>query len=145
MENIPEFVANHLFLFSLLIGILSLLLWNLFGNSVSGIKVITPMEATRLMNHEGAVVLDIRNEKDFVEGHVLNAMNIPADKLQDKSSELEKIKDKPVIITCKFGSDSSRAARILKGLSVNNVHCIKGGIQAWSQANLPLTRETGKS
>ena len=141
MEQFPEFVANHLFLFSLLIGILMLLLWNLFGNTVSGIRVITPMEVTRMMNHENAVVLDIRSEKDFSGGHILNAINIPADKLQDRKPDLERFKDKPVIITCRFGSDSSRAARILKSFAIDNVHCLKGGIQAWSQANLPLTRD----
>ena len=141
MEQFPEFVANHLFLFSLLIGILMLLFWNLFGNTVSGIRIISPMEVTRMMNHENAVVLDIRNEKDFSEGHILNAVNIPAEKLQEKITDLEKLKDRPIVIACRYGSDSSRAARILKGFAIDNVHCIKGGLQAWSQANLPLTRD----
>ena len=51
MEHIPEFVANHLYLFSLLLAILTLLIWNLYGDTVSGIRQVIPMEVTRLINH----------------------------------------------------------------------------------------------
>lgn len=140
MEHFPEFVANHLFLFSLLVAILALLLWNLFGNSVSGIIDVAPMEATRMMNHDKAIVLDLRAENEFADGHIINAINTPAEKLPEQTEDLEKYRKRPLILTCKQGSDSVRAARILKQKQFEKIYCLKGGLQAWRSANLPLVR-----
>lgn len=144
MEQFAEFVANHLFLFSLLVGILMLLMWNLFGNSLSGIQQVTPMEATRMMNHEKAVVLDIRKEEEYSNGHIINAVNIPFEQLADKVDNLKKYRERPIIISCQQGTESGRAARVLKSHDRENIYCLKGGLQAWRNANLPLTREQDK-
>ena len=140
MEHFPEFIANHLFLFSLLAAILALLAWNLFGNAVSGIIDIAPMEATRMMNHEKAVVLDLRADDEFADGHIINAIHVPAEKLQEQTEVLEKYRKRPLILTCKHGTDSVRAARILKYKQFEKIYCLKGGVQAWRSANLPLVR-----
>jgi len=144
MEKIPEFIANHLFLFSLLIGILALLLWNIFGNAVSGVLELTPMEATRKVNHEKAVILDVRPEKEYAEGHIINAINIPFEKLSEQHKELIKNKERPVIICCRTGTDSVRAARVLKQQGFDQLYCLKGGLQAWRNASLPLLRDEVK-
>ena len=140
MERLPEFIANHLFLFSLLVGILSLLLWNIFGTAASGIMEIGPSEATRLMNHEKALILDIREKSDFDQGHILNARNMPFTKLAEQTDDLAKYKDRPLIIACKQGIDSIRAARVIKQKGFEKIYCLKGGLQAWRNANLPLIR-----
>lgn len=141
MEKIPEFIANHLFLVSLLIGILMLLLWNIFGNAVSGVQELSPMEATRKMNHEKAVMLDVRTVKDYKEGHILNAINIPIDTMTTDNKELVKYKDRPVILCCRMGTDSVRASRLLKQQGIEQLYNLKGGLQAWRNANLPLLRD----
>jgi rhodanese-related sulfurtransferase len=140
MENFPEFIANHLFLFSLLIAILGLLIWNIFGNSISGIRDIAPMEATRMMNHDKAVLLDLRSEGEFADGHILNAINTPVEKLSEQTNSLVKYKNRPIILSCKHGTDSVRAVRILKQKDFNQIYCLKGGLQSWRNANLPLVR-----
>jgi len=144
MENIPEFIANHLFLFSLMIDILALLLWNIFGSSFSGVAELTPMEATRKMNHEKAILLDMRPVKDFAEGHILNSLNIPVEKLSDQQNELIKYKDRPLILCCKIETDSIRAARLLKQQGFDQLYCLKGGLQTWRSASLPLIRDETK-
>lgn len=141
MEHFPEFVGNHLFLFSLLVAILSLLMWNLFGNAMSGIPQIIPMEATRLINHEHAVVIDLRSENNFQEGHILNALNIPYEKLSERQNELQKYRERPVILYCNNGAESTRASRILRQNGFEKIHCLNGGLHAWRNANLPLTRD----
>ena len=140
MEHFPEFIANHLFLVSLLIGILMLLLWNLFGASLSGIAEVAPMEATRLLNHEQAVILDVRPEQEYAEGHILNAINIPVDKITGQQDDLNKYRNQPVILCCKNGMDSMRVARVIKHSGFEKVYCLKGGLQTWRTAGLPLAR-----
>ena len=140
MEHFPEFVANHLFLFSLLIAILTLLIWNIFGDTVSGIQQVIPLEATRLMNHENATIIDLRKQEDFNSGHILNALNIPADSITEQEKKLEPYKSNPVILCCNTGTESPRVARQLMHKGFGKLYCLKGGIQAWRSASLPLNR-----
>ena len=141
MEHFPEFVANHLFLFALLVSVLVLLLWNLFGTALSGVVPINPRETVRMLNHEDAVLVDIRKPGDFSKGHILGAGNVPADRIGEQQAEMAKYKGQSVILCCDNGHDSIRAGRILKMQGFEKIYCIKGGLHAWRTANLPLARD----
>ena len=141
MEKLPEFIANHLFLVTLLVAISSLLFWNIFAGSIGATQVL-PTEVTRLINHENAEVLDLRTAEEFEKGHIINSVNLAASTLEEKQKELEKYKDKTVILCCKQGQESIRVARILKMKGLEKLFCLKGGIAAWQNANLPLTKST---
>jgi len=140
MEHFPEFVANHLFLFLLLVSILILLFWNLFGPAMSGIDLIGPRETVRMLN-DGAVMVDIRSASDFSNGHVLGARNIPAGNIAEQLPGLEKYREQPLVLCCNTGNESTRAGRTLKMHGFKKIHCLQGGLQAWRTANLPLTRD----
>ena len=139
MEQIPEFIANHLFLVSLFVAISSLLFWNLFFNAI-GSSQIVPTEVTRLINHEDAEVLDIRSAEDFANGHIINAVNVDVATLGDREKELDKYKDKTVVVCCAQGQESIRVARSLKTKGFEKLYSLKGGVSAWQNANLPLTK-----
>ena len=141
MERLPEFIANHLGLVSLFVAILTLLLWNIFGSSLSGLSKIGPSEVTRLMNHEKALLLDLRTAADFSSGHILNARNIPAAELEGREKELQKHKKSPVIFCCNRDSDGIKAGRILKFAGHEKLYSLKGGLESWQNANLPVTRK----
>lgn len=141
MEKLPEFIANHLFLVSLLVSITSLLLWNILAGSIGALQIV-PAEVTRLINHENAEILDLRSSEDFAKGHILNSVNLVAATFDEKQKELEKYKDKTVILCCNQGQESVRVARILKMKRIEKLYCLKGGIIAWQNANLPLTKNT---
>ncbi len=141
MEKLPEFIANHLFLVSLLIAITSLLLWNIFAGGI-GTSQILPAEVTRLINHEKAQILDLRSAEEFAAGHILNSVNLVATTLDEKQKELQKYKDKTVILCCHQGQESIRIARTLEMKDIENLYCLKGGIVGWQNANLPLTNNT---
>ena len=140
MERLPEFVSNHIILVTLFIAILMVLIWNLFGIAISGIEQIPPVEVTRLMNRENAVVIDIRSQEEFDKGHILNARNIPDADLQSRQKELEKFKSNPIVTCCGSGVSAPKTAKSLKAMGYEKIYVLKGGIQAWQGANLPLTR-----
>ncbi len=140
MERFPEFVANHLFLFSLLIAILTLLAWNLFGHALSGINMLQPADVTRLINKDDAGVIDLRSEADFEKGHIINALNIPVAQLPDQLDKLKPYKDKGVIFYCASGSVAPKEARKLMNEGYPKVYCLKGGLLTWQNASLPVTR-----
>lgn len=140
MERIPEFIGNHLFLVTLFVAILALLLWNLFGSALTGVIQVEPAEATRMINREGAVVLDVRPAEEFQAGHVLNAVNIPEPELATRREELDKHKDRPLIAYCANGAASTRAVSQLKAGGFEKPYCLRGGLSAWRSAGLPVTR-----
>lgn len=143
MQEFLEFIGNNLFWVSLWLALLLLLLWNMFGHILQGVVQIEPMDVTRLINHEHAVVIDIRNATDFAYGHILNSVNIPEVEVTDKKSTMEKMKKKPVIVYCQTGLASPRIVRLLKSEGFPAVFCLRGGIVAWKKAGMPLSRSTG--
>ena len=141
MEKLPEFIVNHPVLVTLFIAITLMLFWNLFGSAVSGIKQLSPAEATRMINHENAVLLDVRSTNDYKNGHILNSRNIPEAELSSRQEELEKFKKQAIIICCEHGNISEKAAKILTASGFEMVYSLKGGLGSWRQANLPVTRD----
>ena len=140
MERIPEFVINHTFLFSLLFTILTLLMWNLFSDVLSGIKTLLPDEVTRLINHEDAKVVDLRPQADFEKGHIIDAINISADQLAGQLDKLKKYKENGIIFCCASGGLSAKEARKLMNEGYEKVYSLKGGLLTWQNASLPLTK-----
>jgi len=142
MERIPEFIGNHLFLVSLFISLLMLLIWNLYGGAITGVKQIDPAELTRLINREDAVVVDLRPSAEFENNHIINSLSVPETEIEDRKNELDKYKKQTVIFYCASGSISARVARTLSTNGMEQVYCLKGGLPSWQNANLPLTKET---
>ena len=139
MARLLEFIANHLFLFSLFVSIAALLFWNIIAGTLGGSQLIAA-EVTRLINHEDGKILDIRSTEDFQQGHIINAINIDAKTLVERDKDLKKLKDKTVIVCCGRGQDSIRVARSLKTKGFEKLYSLKGGISAWQNADLPLTK-----
>ncbi len=140
MEQFIEFVGNHPLLFFSFAGVLGLLVWNIFGDSIQGINNITAQEATLKINHEEALVIDVREDNEFVEGHILDAMHIPLGSLSAKIKSLEKYRQHPIIVSCRSGNRSGHACHVLKKNEFEQVFNLKGGVIAWETAGLPLTK-----
>ncbi len=138
MEQFSEFVTNHMVLSVLFVVILTLLIKNLLDDVAQGASSVDPSEATRLLNRENAVVVDIRSSDEFSEGHILNASNIPYSEFEIRTAELEKLRDRPIIICCKTGTATNVAIASLKKMGFENLYRLKGGIDNWKHASLPL-------
>lgn len=137
MSRLFEFIGNHplLFLtFGLLFGIF---VWNEIKRTG---KSISPSELVRLMNQENAVIVDLRDTAEYENGHVTAALNIPYSSLQSRMMELEKFKQRPVVMTCKMGTQSGQAGTVMKKAGFANVMKLKGGMMEWQRENLPLVR-----
>lgn len=141
MEQLLNFISNHWDLFIALIVILVLLFGSTFMDTLRGIKQIGPAETTHLINHENAIVLDVRENKEFATGHIINAIHIPMAKVKDKLPQLEKYKDSPIVVSCRSGARSNSICGLLKKNGFENVSNLKGGLIAWQNANLPVSKK----
>lgn len=139
MEQYVEFATNHLMLVSAWVIVASALLWNLIANP-GGKFNIDPVEATAKINHDDAVVVDVRSMKEFQDGHIINSMNIPLNGFSNNIKQLEKHKSKPIIAVCRSGSRSQSACSSLRKAGFENVFNLRGGIMAWESASLPVKR-----
>jgi rhodanese-related sulfurtransferase len=104
-----------------------------------GGKGVSVSEATLLINREDALVLDVRETSEWSTGHIPNARHIALGQLSKHVSELEKFKDKPVIVCCASGNRSSNACGTLQRAGFPRVFNLSGGIGAWTGAGLPVT------
>ena len=134
-----HFIQNNLLLVGLAIVSGAMLLWSFIGGKVSGVTQVNTLEATRLINQD-ALVLDVREDKEFTAGHIPKARHIPVGALATRISELEKFKTKPIVVNCRSGQRSARACGILKKHGFENAVNLAGGIMAWESANLPMEK-----
>jgi rhodanese-related sulfurtransferase len=137
---VGEFVMQNVGLVALFLASGAMLVWPELSRLVGGASQIGTLEATRLMNQGATLVLDIRDNKDYATGHLPRARNIPIRELPQRIDEIGKFKEKTVIVTCRNGARSSAATRVLKRAGFNSVYQLKGGLQAWEQASLPVEK-----
>ena len=82
----------------------------------------------------------MREAEEFAGGHMPDAINIPVGKLAERVAELEKFKDKPVIVCCAAGMRSSKACGELKKHGFDKLYNLVGGVDAWVGAGYPIKK-----
>jgi len=105
-----------------------------------GGQTISVHQLTLMVNRENALVLDVRESAEFKEGHIIDALHIPFAKLKERLAELDKYKDKPVIIVDKMGQHSGAAGKQLREAGFN-ISRLDGGMTEWRGSNLPVVKE----
>lgn len=136
-----EFTGNHPFLILAFTGTLTVLIYSEISRRLSGMLTIGVVEATQLSNRKNAVFLDTREDREYKDGHIPDAIHIPLSQLSKRASELGKYKDNPVIAYCRSGNRSNGAGGVLKKNGFENVYNLGGGIGAWEKANLPISKK----
>ena len=137
MDRIFEFIGNNWWLVGIWGAFLAALFWD--NNRRAG-QSISTAQATRMINKEDAVVVDIREKKEFSAGHIANAIHIPYAKLADRMGELVSHKEAPIILVCKTGQNVGMAGKMLREKGYNAVR-LSGGMMEWQTQNLPVVRK----
>jgi rhodanese-related sulfurtransferase len=135
-----QFVISNILPISIAFFSGIMLMWSLFGNRFRGIKEVDTSAALQLINHKDAVVLDVRERSEYDAGHVLNSKFIPLGKLKERMGELEKFKDRPIVVVCKSGNRSGTACFLLAKQGFSQAYNLAGGVQAWQKNQLPLEK-----
>ncbi|MBT8428713.1 MAG: rhodanese-like domain-containing protein [Gammaproteobacteria bacterium] len=139
-QQLLEFAGNHMLLVAAFMAVLTALIWNLVTDP-GGKNAVDPLTATAMINHDDAIVLDVRSMAEFKDGHIVNAINIPLNGLGSNVKQIEKHRDKPIVTVCRSGSRSGSACAILRKHGFENVKNLRGGMLAWENASLPVKRK----
>lgn len=136
MENALIFAQEQ---FVLVISLAALVFLFIRHESAKGGQKLSCPEVVHAVNTDKAILLDVRDAKEFDEGHIVDAINVPHTKIKDSLKVLEKHRAKQIIVIDKLGQHSGPVVKQLteKGFDVVR---LGGGIADWKQENLPLVK-----
>ena len=140
MIQFQQFVVAQwqLVLIFVLSGVM--ILWPIFQRRMSGAVDVTVNQLTRMLNDGKAVVIDIREPKEFVDGKVPGAMHIPLSQLKDRLADLERNKERAVIVYDARGPRIHSATSTLARAGFKQLHSLHGGFKAWKDAGMPMDK-----
>lgn len=133
-----NFVTENIFLIAIALVSGGMLLWPMVNRGMGGAGVGT-LAATRMINDQNALVIDVRPATEFANGHLPGARNIPAEDLTKRAGELPA--GKPLILVCANGGRAGKSAASLRASGRQDVFNLDGGIANWQQSGLPLVKK----
>lgn len=122
-----DFIKKHWYII-LIIVLISVITFLSFNHSIPSNK-ITMSQAEKLIA-EGATILDVRSYMEYRGGHIKNAQNIPYDEINETTIKLAK--NEKIIVYCRSGSRSAKAAETLENMGYNQVYDL-GSIDNWTE------------
>jgi len=118
----------------------AMLVWPLVQQRLSPGKDVGNLEVTRLINSSNAVLVDVRETKEYEGGRLPNAIHIPLSQLASRGGELARFAGKPLVAYCNSGNRSRSANATLARLGFKDVYNLRGGFRAWKDAGLPVEK-----
>ena len=140
MDQLITFASHNTILVVAIVLVSLMLIHSLVGEKLRGYSSVSPTESTQMINHDDALILDVRESNEYSEGHIINSLHIPLSGLKKRINDLDKHKTKKVIVACRSGHRSSQACATLKKEGFEHVFNLRGGVMVWESANLPLIK-----
>jgi phage shock protein E len=134
---------KHGFSGCILALVVALGLFVLLQEKDSGVRSMTADEAAHLQSRDTAVVfLDVRNVDEWTSstGHIRKAILIPFQTLHDQINRLDEFRNRLIVVYCRSGNRSGKAAKLLSDSGFNAVN-LRGGIREWNAKKYPVLRE----
>ena len=141
MDQLITFAMSQPYLSAAWFALVSMIVVLTIRIQLSPIKQLSTQQMTFLVNRESGVVVDIRSDKDFKAGHIVDAIHLSNEKVTENNfTSLEKHKDDPIIVVCAAGISASKVASQMTKAGFTRVNLLKGGMNAWQSAGLPTTK-----
>jgi len=142
MEQFVEFISNHYMLGAAWALLFLLLVISWVSGATSAIKMVSSHDLTMLVNRSNGHVVDTRSVADFNKGRITDSINLPMDKITEgQFGALENKKADPIIIVCNTGMTAKGAAKQMSKAGFEQVSVLRGGIQSWISASLPVVKK----
>jgi rhodanese-related sulfurtransferase len=132
-----KFILDHIFTVAIVVLSGGALLWPAL--TPRGRRA-TLLQVTQMINRGKTTLVDVRSPEEFAAGHLRDAKNIPLADLASRIGELDKSKNRTVVVMCQTGARSGKAARQLVAAGFGDVHSLEGGLAAWQAAGFPVTK-----
>lgn len=114
---------------------------SIFASTLAFAADISQEQLTnRLKSDNNVVLLDVRSESEFNDGHIESAVNIPHSELAERLSELTKSKNNQIVIYCRSGRRAEVARQVLAQNGFTHLDHLSGDFNAWTANNLPIVK-----
>ncbi|MDN3637411.1 rhodanese-like domain-containing protein [Simiduia curdlanivorans] len=130
------FLTEQWLLVSLMCVLVYIYLWREKSKAGASLSV---HQVTALVNKGESVLVDIRDAAEFKVGHIVDAINIPHNKVEKQLADFAKFQGKTIILVDKMGQHTGNAGRLLRAQGYDVVR-LDGGIADWQGQNLPLVK-----
>jgi len=142
MDQLITFAGNHPLLSAAWAAIVVMIIIITIRIQMSPIKKISTQELTFLVNRQEGVIVDIRTEKEFKASRIIDSKNLVKEKVTNNDfAALENYKDKPIIVVCTAGITAATVASQMLKAGFTKVSLLKGGMNSWVNAGLPLVKK----
>lgn len=141
-QQFQQFVASHTIMVLAWVALLGTVIFSFYKSATSKYKIVDNAQATQLINKEEGVVIDVRSDEEFRTGHIIESIHVlPSDLKAQKVQQIEKYKDRPVILVDTNGFSSAGLANELVKQGFNKVYVLKEGIAGWRAGSLPTVKK----
>ncbi len=137
MENFGEFVVNHWILWALFFGLSAFLIGSVISSNMGGAIAVNTAQAIQVVNQKKGVFIDTRAKVEFEKEHIADSINMPLSEFTAGTASMKETA-KPVIIVPAIGQNTSVVVKQLQTQGVADIYVLKGGLNTWKDAKLPL-------
>jgi rhodanese-related sulfurtransferase len=132
-----KFLLDQIFLIGIVVVSGGALLWPVLTQRG---KKASAQEVVQLINRAKTTILDVRDGAEYATGHLPDAKNIPLAELGTRIGELDKMKNRTIVVVCQKGNRAFGAAKVLERAGFEQVVVLEGGQAAWQTAGMPLAK-----
>lgn len=139
-SQLTQFIIKHWILVSAFAFAFAVLIIEEVRAQAGRGESLTPARAVHFINHDNAVIFDLRDVNAFREGHIVGAKNFPASEFDRHEQKWEQYRLQSVILVDAMGLKTSVIATRLKKSSFEKVFFLKGGMSGWKSAEMPVIK-----
>ena len=121
-------------IFALAFSLFSALVFAVDTPSISQQALLTALKAPE----HNIIILDVRSEEEYNQGHINNAINVSHDMVEEKLGQLAQYKDSTVVVYCRSGRRAGIAEAVLSKSCFNHIRHLTGDMNGWLEAKLPV-------
>lgn len=141
-QQVQIFVANHTIMVFAWVALLGAVIFSFYKAATMKYKIVDNAQATKLINKENGVVIDLRSDDEFRAGHIIDSIHVsPSDLKAAKTQQIDKYKESPVILVDTNGLTSGGVANVLTKQAFSKVYVLKEGISGWRSSSLPTVKK----
>ena len=104
-------------------------------------RTVSAMAVAKIVSAESALLIDLREKNEFVQGHIPGSKNAPRAQLKEYWANNKIDKEQAMILICASGILSTPIFKTLTNEGFKNIYILEGGIGGWLSANFPLTKK----
>lgn len=138
MHDLISFAEQHLFLFGVWFILLIAIVTTEILNRRQAPSQISSQKLVELLNAQSITAIDIRSPELFKKAHILNSRNIVWNHKDETA--FKAFAQEHLVLICQQGQSAMQLATKLKKQGFENLQILKGGLNAWTEQNLPLVK-----